>query len=113
MHDATTADVLWWGGASPNNPLDSHVFLTNRERAVDYLNTLDRVYVVDAFVNWDPQVRCCTAPPSISVRWTQRGRCIRQCLHQHAITCLNGGASRRVALKGCAMHSVHAFGQVT
>ncbi len=32
-------------------------FLTNRERAIDYLNTLQRVYVVDAFVNWDPSSR--------------------------------------------------------
>jgi hypothetical protein len=31
-------------------------FLTNREVAIDYLNTCDRVYVVDGFVNWDPEV---------------------------------------------------------
>lgn len=72
MRDETTADVLWWGGASPNNPLDARTFLTNRERAVDYLNTLDRVYVVDAFVNWDPQVRmhaCHHAQQHASQAW--------------------------------------------
>jgi len=37
--------------------MDDRTFLTNRERAIDYLNTLDRVYVVDAFVNWDPESR--------------------------------------------------------
>jgi len=31
-------------------------FLANRESAVDFLNTCDRVYVVDAFANWDDEV---------------------------------------------------------
>lgn len=51
-------------------------FLMNREAAVDYLNTVDRVYVVDGYANWDPQVWCtaicwrlehstvCTAAPA-------------------------------------------------
>lgn len=40
-------------------------FLLNRERAVDYLNMLERLYVFDGFAGWDPQVRCwlgCRAP---------------------------------------------------
>lgn len=32
-------------------------FLLNRERAVDYLNMLDRVYVFDGFAGWDPASR--------------------------------------------------------
>ena len=32
-------------------------FLLNRERAVDYLNMLDRIYVFDGFAGWDPEVR--------------------------------------------------------
>ena len=29
----------------------------NRESAVSYLNSVDRIYVIDAFVNWDPAQR--------------------------------------------------------
>jgi phosphoenolpyruvate carboxykinase (ATP) len=32
-------------------------FILNRERAVDYLNTLDRLYVFDGFAGWDPAAR--------------------------------------------------------
>ena len=32
-------------------------FVLNRERAVDYLNMLDRLYVFDGFAGWDPEVR--------------------------------------------------------
>ncbi len=46
---------IWWG--SVNVPLDQHSFEINRERAKDYLNTLDRVYCVDAFAGWDPERR--------------------------------------------------------
>jgi hypothetical protein len=31
---------------SPNIEIDEHTFLTNRERAVDYLNSLDKVRAV-------------------------------------------------------------------
>lgn len=30
-------------------------FLMNRETAVGYLNSLDRVFIFDGFANWDPQ----------------------------------------------------------
>jgi len=36
-----------WGPI--NIELDEHVFMINRERAIDYLNTRERIYVVDAF----------------------------------------------------------------
>ena len=48
------ADV-WWG--SVNHPIDDHTFLLNRQRAVDYLNTRDRVYVCDGYAGWDPGSR--------------------------------------------------------
>jgi len=44
-----------WGEI--NIELDKHIFDINRERAIDYLNTRDRVYVVDAFAGWDPKYR--------------------------------------------------------
>jgi phosphoenolpyruvate carboxykinase (ATP) len=32
-------------------------FMVNRERAIDYLNTRDRLYVFDGFAGWDPNYR--------------------------------------------------------
>jgi phosphoenolpyruvate carboxykinase (ATP) len=46
-------DDVWWGNV--NIKLDPHSFLVNRERAVDYLNTRDRLYVVDGYGGWDPR----------------------------------------------------------
>ena len=46
---------IWWGPV--NFPLDEATFMINRERAKDYLNTLDRLYVIDAFAGWDPKSR--------------------------------------------------------
>jgi len=57
VRDPEVEKDLWWGKASPNFVMDDKTFLTNRERAIDYLNTLDRLYVVDAYVNWDPKYR--------------------------------------------------------
>jgi len=55
--DETTDDELWWGKGSPNIEMDEHTFLVNRERAVDYLNSLEKVFVNDQFLNWDPEHR--------------------------------------------------------
>jgi len=40
-----------WGPI--NIDLDEHVFMINHERAIDYLNTRPRLFVVDAFAGWD------------------------------------------------------------
>jgi len=50
-----SADDVWWGKV--NMKLDIKSFLTNRERAVDYLNTRERLYVVDGFGGWDEEYR--------------------------------------------------------
>ncbi|CAK9157912.1 unnamed protein product [Ilex paraguariensis] len=42
VKDESTADELWWGKGSPNIEMDEHTFLVNRERAVDYLCSLDK-----------------------------------------------------------------------
>ncbi|XP_056852033.1 phosphoenolpyruvate carboxykinase (ATP) 1-like [Raphanus sativus] len=57
VRDATTEDELWWGKGSPNIEMDEHTFTVNRERAVDYLNSLEKVFVNDQFLNWDPENR--------------------------------------------------------
>lgn len=48
-----SADNIWWG--SVNVAVDNNTFNINRERAIDYLNTRKRLYVVDGFAGWDPQ----------------------------------------------------------
>jgi len=53
--EESSKDDVWWGKV--NIPLDIHAFLTNRERAVDYLNTRKRLYVVDGFGGWDEDYR--------------------------------------------------------
>ncbi len=50
----TEADV-WWGPV--NIKLEPEVFTINRERAVDYLNTRQRLFCVDGFAGWDPKHR--------------------------------------------------------
>ena len=40
-----------------NIPLDERTFAINRERALDYLNTRERLYCFDGFAGWDPKYR--------------------------------------------------------
>jgi len=44
-----------WGDI--NIELDQHTFDINHERAMDYLNTRERLFVVDAFAGWDKKYR--------------------------------------------------------
>lgn len=46
---------LDWGKI--NIELDEHTYKVNHERAIDYLNTRDRLFVVDAFAGWDEKYR--------------------------------------------------------
>lgn len=46
---------IWWGPV--NIPLDDYSWEINRNRAIDYLNTRARLYVVDGFAGWDPDYR--------------------------------------------------------
>ena len=45
-----TRDEVWWGEV--NIELDEHTFEINRERAIDYLNTLELLYVIDGYAGW-------------------------------------------------------------
>lgn len=49
------SNEIWWGKV--NMKLDEESFFINRERALDYLNTCGRLYVVDAYAGWDPRYR--------------------------------------------------------
>lgn len=57
VKDPASENDIWWGAGSPNYEMDEHTFVLNRERAVDYLNTLDRIYVLDGFAGWEPTSR--------------------------------------------------------
>ena len=65
-------DNIWWG--SVNVAVDEHTFEINRERAIDYLNTRDQIYVVDGFGGWDENERIkvriiCTRPYHALFMW--------------------------------------------
>jgi phosphoenolpyruvate carboxykinase (ATP) len=53
-HPSSTADI-WWGPV--NIRLDEEIFVINRQRAIDFLNTRDTVYTLDGFACWAPQYR--------------------------------------------------------
>src|SRR5262245_50087484 len=53
-HPDSEKDV-WWGPV--NIPCDAQTFAINRQRAIDYLNTRDRLYCFDGFAGWDPAYR--------------------------------------------------------
>lgn len=63
-HPDSEGDI-WWGDV--NISVDELTFSINRERAMDYLNTLDKLYVVDGYGGWDEEERIkvriiCTRP---------------------------------------------------
>ncbi|MCP4447781.1 MAG: phosphoenolpyruvate carboxykinase (ATP) [Myxococcales bacterium] len=53
VHEPSSADDIWWGDV--NIKLDSHTFNIGRERAIDYLNTNEQLFCVDAYAGWDPK----------------------------------------------------------
>lgn len=53
-HPASSEDV-WWGDVNIKMP--HSFFPTVVQRAVDYLNTRDYLYVIDAYAGWDPRYR--------------------------------------------------------
>ena len=53
-HPDSEGDV-WWGPV--NIAMNERAFQLNRERAIDYLNLSDRLYVIDAFAGWHPRHR--------------------------------------------------------
>ena len=55
IHDGGPTSDIWWGKVNIALPEES--FLANRERAIDYLNTLKQIYVVDAYAGWDERYR--------------------------------------------------------
>lgn len=63
--EESTKEDIWWGNV--NVELSEKSFLANHERAIDYLNSLDRLYVIDGYAGWDKKIQLkirviCTRP---------------------------------------------------
>ncbi|KAJ3101338.1 Protein kinase C-like 1 [Phlyctochytrium planicorne] len=55
VDEPESTDNIWWGPV--NIKINENSFMVNRERAIDYLNTRQRLYVFDGFAGWDPKYR--------------------------------------------------------
>merc|ERR1712000_634271 len=55
VQEPSSEKEVWWGPV--NKPMTTEVWKINRERAIDYLNTRNRIYVVDGFAGWDERYR--------------------------------------------------------
>lgn len=55
VKEPQTENDVWWGPV--NKPMTEEVWKINRERAVDYLNTRNRIYVIDGYAGWDEKYR--------------------------------------------------------
>ncbi|EFX00362.1 phosphoenolpyruvate carboxykinase [Grosmannia clavigera kw1407] len=53
--DPESEKNIWWGPV--NKPMTPEVWKINRERAIDYLNTRKRIYVIDGYAGWDERYR--------------------------------------------------------
>ncbi|KAF3801713.1 Phosphoenolpyruvate carboxykinase (ATP) [Colletotrichum gloeosporioides] len=66
VEEDSSKNDIWWGPVNkpmspeihtPTFPGPAHVWKINRERAIDYLNTRNRIYVVDGYAGWDEKYR--------------------------------------------------------
>jgi phosphoenolpyruvate carboxykinase (ATP) len=55
VEEPGSKDDIWWGKV--NVPFSEDSFQKNRKQAIDYLNTCERLYVMDGFAGWDPATR--------------------------------------------------------
>ena len=55
IREASSEQDIWWGKV--NIGLDENSFNINRDRAIDYLNTREHLYCVDAYAGWAPKYR--------------------------------------------------------
>ncbi len=55
VEEETTKADIWWGNV--NMPIGEDAFEVNKETAINYLNSRDEIYVIDAYAGWDPKHR--------------------------------------------------------
>jgi phosphoenolpyruvate carboxykinase (ATP) len=55
VNDSTTKNDIWW--SKVNMPISTESNRFCRDVAIKYLNTKDKLYVVDGYAGWDPLYR--------------------------------------------------------
>ncbi|GBL50287.1 Protein kinase C-like 1 [Candidozyma auris] len=55
VEEETSSQHIWWGPV--NKQVDELTWKISRSRALDYLRTREKLFVVDAFAGWDPRYR--------------------------------------------------------
>ncbi|RMZ82333.1 hypothetical protein DV738_g1762, partial [Chaetothyriales sp. CBS 135597] len=55
VKEPSSENDVWWGPV--NKAMTPEVWKINHERAIDYLNTRNRIYVVDGYAGWDERYR--------------------------------------------------------
>lgn len=53
--DEVSEKTIWWGDV--NIPLAPIGYTRNKSRAVDFLNTTPRIFVIDGYAGWDPSYK--------------------------------------------------------
>lgn len=55
VDEPSSTENIWWGPV--NKKLDELTWKISRSRALDYLRTREKLFVVDAYAGWDPRYR--------------------------------------------------------
>ena len=55
VRESASEKDVWWGPV--NIPLEKTSYTMHRRRAIDFLNTREKLYVIDGFAGWDPRYR--------------------------------------------------------
>ncbi|GEQ70576.1 hypothetical protein JCM33374_g4254 [Metschnikowia sp. JCM 33374] len=55
VDESSSSHNIWWGPV--NKQVDELTWKISRSRALDYLRTREKLFVVDAFAGWDPRYR--------------------------------------------------------
>ncbi len=55
VEEASSKDDIWWGDV--NRPISEEAFEKNKSIALKYLNTCERLYVIDGFAGWEPKTQ--------------------------------------------------------
>lgn len=55
VDEETSKDHIWWGPV--NKKVDELTWKISKARAIDYLRTREKIFVIDAYAGWDPRYR--------------------------------------------------------
>lgn len=55
VEEETSKDEIWWGPV--NKKVDELTWKISRARALDFLRTREKLFVIDAYAGWDPRYR--------------------------------------------------------